>query len=135
MKVSSSLAYVRGRNNNTHDNLYRIMPLNLKVALEQISGSWRNNLELVAAKRKVRVSSIRNEHQTPGYSLVNIASNYSYKSAQINFSLTNIFDRKYSEPLGGTYIGQGATMMTGVKNGTAVPGMGRSFNVGVLYNF
>ena len=135
MKVTSSLAYVRGRNNNTHDNLYRIMPLNLKVSLEQISGSWRNNLELVAAKRKGRVSSIRNEHQTPGYSLVNIASNYSYKDAQINFSLTNIFDRKYSDPLGGTYIGQGATMMTGVTNGTAVPGMGRSFNVGVLYNF
>ncbi|MDG2252215.1 MAG: TonB-dependent receptor plug domain-containing protein [Methylophilaceae bacterium] len=135
IKVTGSLAYVRGRNNNTHDNLYRIMPLNLKLALEQISGSWRNNLELVAVKRKGRVSSIRNEHQTPGYSLVNIASNYSYMDATFNMSLTNLFDRKYSDPLGGTYIGQGATMMTGVNNGVAVPGMGRSINVGVLYNF
>jgi len=135
MKVKSSLAYVRGRNNNTHENLYRIMPLNLKVSLEQISGSWENSLELILTKRKGRVSSIRNEHQTPGYSLVNIASNYSYKNTIVNLSLTNLFDKKYSDPLGGTYLGQGATMMTGVINGTAVPGMGRSFNVGVLYNF
>mgnify|MGYP001274452921 CR=1 FL=1 len=135
LKVTSSLAYVRGRNNNTHDNLYRIMPLNLKVALEQNSGSWQNRLELVSIKRKERVSSVRNEHQTPGYSLVNIASNYSYKSLIVNLSLINIFDRKYSDPLGGTYVGQGATMMTGVSNGVAAPGMGRSFNVGVLYNF
>ena len=111
------------------------MPLNLKVALEQNSGSWQNRLELVSIKRKERVSSVRNEHQTPGYSLVNIASNYSYKSLIVNLSLINIFDRKYSDPLGGTYVGQGATMMTGVSNGVAAPGMGRSFNVGVLYNF
>ena len=53
----------------------------------------------------------------------------------LNLSLANVFDRRYSDPLGGTYLGQGSTMMNGVKNGTAVPGMGRSFNVGVLYNF
>ena len=135
LRVTSSLTYVRGRNNDTHDNLYRIMPLNLKATLEQSLGAWNNRLELMLVKEKGRTSAIRNENQTPGYNLVNIASDYSYKNVMLNLSLANVFDRRYSDPLGGTYLGQGSTMMTGVKNGTAVPGMGRSFNVGVLYNF
>ena len=52
LKVTSSLAYVRGRNNDTHDNLYRIMPLNLKATLEQKSRSWNNRLELMLVKEK-----------------------------------------------------------------------------------
>ena len=135
LRVTSLLAYVRGRNNDTHDNLYRIMPLNLKATLEQNKGAWSNRLEVMLVKEKGKTSAIRNENQTPGYGLVNITSDYSYKNVILNLSVANVFDRRYSDPLGGTYLGQGSTMMTGVKNGTAVPGMGRSFNVGVLYNF
>ena len=135
LSVTSSLAYVRGKNNDTHDNLYRIMPLNLRVSVEQSLGAWDNRLEVMLVKEKGRTSDIRNENQTSGYSLVNIASDYSYKNIILNLSIKNFFDRSYSDPLGGTYLGQGSTMMTSVKNGTAVPGMGRSFNVGVLYNF
>ena len=45
--------------------------------------------------------------------------------------MTNIFDKYYIDPLGGSYVGQGATMMTGLTNSQGMPGMGRSFNLGL----
>jgi iron complex outermembrane receptor protein len=58
-------------------------------------------------------------------------STYDYKTTQLSFGITNLFDKYYINPLGGNYVGQGATMMTGISNNIGVPGMGRSFNVGL----
>ncbi len=48
----------------------------------------------------------------------------------------NVFDKLYYHPLGGAYLGQGATMgSSAISHGTAVPGMGRSINVGLTIKF
>ena len=50
--------------------------------------------------------------------------------------IDNLFDRFYNHPQGGAYVGQGMTMAgTAVPWGVRVPGMGRSFNVGVTVKF
>ena len=43
----------------------------------------------------------------------------------------------HDNPLGGEYIGQGATMSTGVSraNGSQMPGIGRSINISIAYLF
>jgi iron complex outermembrane receptor protein len=78
----------------------------------------------------MHLSHVRNEVKTGGYSLFNLRSSYGWKHARLDFAIENLFDRLYSNPLGGAYVGQGSSMTTnGIPWGVPVPGMGRSFNV------
>ena len=129
--LKGSFSYNRGKNTDADDNLYRVMPANTRLAVEQKFGSWDNRLEATLVKNKKNLSKIRNESDTPGYGLINVFSTYSYKDAELSFGITNLFDKYYLDPLGGSYVGQGATMMTGISNTHGVPGMGRSFNLGL----
>lgn len=125
------LSYVRGKNTKTNDDLYNIMPLNAKLGLEHKFGAWKNLLEVKVVAAKDDVQAIRNEVETGGYSLMNFYTSYDWKHARFDLGVENIFDRKYADPLGGAYLGQGATMGIGVQNGTQVPGIGRSVNIGL----
>lgn len=130
------LNYVRGDNLTTGDNLYNIMPLNVKLALVHHLGGWTNTVEFQVVADKSQVSHVRNEIRTGGYSLVNLRSSYEWKFARLDFGIENLFDRFYSLPLGGAYVGQGNSMTTnGIPWGVAVPGMGRSFNVSLNMHF
>jgi iron complex outermembrane receptor protein len=151
------LNYTNGKNTDTGDDLYNIMPLNAKLALTHQIGGWSNSAELVAVKSKNDVSDVRNEIKTPGYSLINLRSSYSMQKLRFDFGIENLFDRKYYLPLGGAYVGEGpsmsfnneaGTVMPRTPNnggygtsgsasmwGTAVPGMGRSLYAGVNYKF
>ena len=108
-----------------------MMPTNMKLALEQKYNQWTNRLEGSLVNNKSNLSQIRNETKSSGYGLINIFSTYNYKEAQLSFGISNLFDKYYIDPLGGSYVGQGATMMSGVSNTIGVPGMGRSFNIGL----
>lgn len=134
-ELRSIVNYVRGKNLESDDDLYNIMPLNARVALDHRLGAWQNTLESRLVSRKDQVEAVRNERATPGFALLNYYSSYTFKQAKFDFGIENLFDRKYYDPLGGAYLGQGATMGTGVAAGTRVPGMGRSINVGLTLNF
>jgi len=130
------LNYVRGKNVTTGDNLYNIMPLNVKLAVAQRLGGWTNTAEFQAVADKHQVSQVRNEIQTGGYSLVNLRSSYEWKYVRLDAGIENLFNRFYSLPLGGAYVGQGSSMTTnGIEWGNQVPGMGRSFNVALNVRF
>lgn len=133
--MSGVLNYVNGKNLSTGDNLYNTMPLNLKLAVEQRVGGWTNSIEarLVAAKTKVQ--AVRKEMRTGGYGLLNLYSSYEWKQARLDIGLENALNKFYTSPLGGAYVGQGATMGTGVPYGTLVPGMGRSINTSLTVKF
>ncbi len=135
LSTSGMISYVKGENDDTKDNLYRQMPLNIRWTLDHELGQWNNRFESVVVKDKNHFSSIRNEIKTSGYVLINILTNYKYDQAQLSFGVRNVFDKQYDDPLGGSYLGQGATMLTGVSNGTAVPGMGRSLNFSLSLDF
>jgi iron complex outermembrane receptor protein len=127
---SGVLNYVRGENLSTGDNLYNIMPLNVKLAVSHNLDGWTTTAEFQVVDEKMHVSHVRNEVKTGGYSLFNLRTSYEWKHARLDFAIENIFDRFYSNPLGGAYLGQGASMTTnGIPWGVPVPGMGRSFNL------
>jgi iron complex outermembrane receptor protein len=95
-------------------------------------------VEVVMVKDKDRTSDTRNEIQTKGYSLLNLRSSYNWKQARLDLAVENLFDKQYALPLGGAYVGQGTTMMASTMPlgwGTAVPGMGRSVNVGLTLKY
>jgi iron complex outermembrane receptor protein len=130
------LNYTMGTNRDTGGALYNIMPLNAKLAITQQLGAWDNSAELVMVKDKSNVSEVRAEIKTPGYSLINLRSSYSWKQVRLDFGVENLFDKFYFLPTGGAFTGQGATMgINSIPYGIAVPGMGRSMYVGVNVKF
>ena len=123
------LSYTWGKNQETGDGLYNIMPLNGKMTLTQQAGGWDNALELVAVAAKTRTSIERNEMQTPGYFLTNIKGSYTWQKVRLDAGINNVFNTFYYLPLGGAYIGHGATMSMnsgGAIWGTPMPGPGIS---------
>jgi iron complex outermembrane receptor protein len=133
--AKGTLSYVRGKNNSTDDDLYNIMPLNATLALEHRFGNWSNTLQAKVVDSKDNVQAVRKELKTAGFTLFNFYTSYDWKHARLDLGIENIFDKHYYDPLGGAYIGQGATMGTGVLHGTQVPGMGRSVNVGLTLKY
>ncbi|ADR35121.1 TonB-dependent receptor [Sulfuricurvum kujiense DSM 16994] len=149
--------YTNGKNTETGDELYNIMPLNAKVALTHTFDNWNNAIEVIGVKAKDSTSDVRNEIKTSGYSLVNMRGSYSWQKVRIDFGVENLFDTLYYLPLGGAYTGEGATMSlnkeagtvsyANVNNGsygasgnttmwgTAVPGMGRTLYTSINYKF
>lgn len=134
--VSGMMSYVRGENRDTGDNLYHMMPPNGKFALEHKLGSWTNILEMQRVTEKDRISQVRNEITTPGYTLFNLRSSLEWQRTRLDLSVENLFNRFYYLPLGGAYLAQGYAMTTGgVPWGMGVPGRGRSVNVALSYHF
>lgn len=130
------LNYTNGKNRDTGDDLYNIMPLNARLTLTQKRGGWDNGVELVMVKAKNNISDVRNEIKTPGYGLVNLRGSYTWKQARVDFGVENLFDKLYYPPTGGAYTGQGMTMsFNAIPWGITVPGMGRSVYTGLTYAF
>jgi len=134
--LGAIVSYVRGENLTTGDDLYQIMPINAKVSLVHRKAAWTTTLELIGVDAKSNVSRVRNEVRTPGYGLVNLRTSYEWYKIRVDLAVENLFDRFYSLPLGGAYLGQGPSMTTtGIPWGVAVPGLGRSLNVALSAAF
>ncbi|MFZ2266803.1 MAG: TonB-dependent receptor plug domain-containing protein [Azonexus sp.] len=139
------ISYVNGENRSTGDNLYNIMPLNARLALEHRLGNWTNTIEEQVVSAKNDVSAVRNENKTSAYDLLNLRSSYEWKNIRFDIGLENALNKQYSLPLGGAYIGQGRTMSLGSATtwtstgnppwGYQVPGMGRSLYAGINIKF
>lgn len=128
--------YSNGKNRETGDQLYNIMPLNTTLALTQQLGNWSNSLEMVSVQAKNDGSDLRNEIQTPGYTLFNLRLSHRWDNLRVDFGVENLADKFYYLPTGGAYTAQGRTMsMNGIGWGTAVPGMGRSVYTGFNLSF
>ncbi len=130
------LNYTDGKNRDTGDALYNVMPLNARLMLTHRLGAWDSGVELVMARAKNRTSDVRNEVRTPGYGLVNLSTSYTWQKLRLDLGIENLSGKFYRLPLGGAYLGQGTTMgINSIPWGIAVPGMGRSVNIGVTLKF
>ena len=126
------LGYVRGERTDGI-NLYHMMPINAKLALDHRLGGWTNSVELQMVGSKDQVSQVRNELTTPGYALVNLRTGYQWQQVKVEFGIDNLFNRTYYLPLGGvdlsTYAPAGGGMMAPTSPyGYSVLGPGRSYN-------
>jgi iron complex outermembrane receptor protein len=129
--VRLALDYTRGRTSGG-DNLYNIMPLNARLAIEHALGAWSNTLEAVVVSAKDNLSAVRAEQATAGYSLVSYRTSYSFgKSLRLDAGIDNAFNRQYDLPLGGLeYVSGG--MMSAPR---PLRAMGRSVNVGMSVSY
>ena len=126
-----------GKNLVTGYGLYNVMPVNGKLNFTHQYGGWDNQIQLVAVANKNNFLSVeRNEIPTPGYFLTNLKASYSWAKTRIDAGINNLFNTLYYQPLGGAYLGQGATMgINSVPYGVPLPGMGISYYTAVNFKF
>ena len=129
--------YQRGRNIDNSTDLYNLMPANLSLGLNHAKNNWKNSFVVKLVDKKDKVDTVRQERETSSFAVADFYTSYQLQSFEIAGSIENIFDRMHDNPLGGEYIGQGATMSTGVSRatGTQTPGIGRSINISIAYLF
>lgn len=133
-RFTGNARYTHGQRAGNHDELYHMMPLNARFAVEQTKGEWKNIAELELVHEKTQVDATRDEPKTAGYGVMNLRSSYQWKHARLDLSVTNLFDKYYEMPLGGVnYANWSAGGGTGPIG--ALPGMGRSINVGLTLDY
>jgi len=130
-----TLSYVRGKDLSGDTDLYNIMPLNAKLALDHRLGNWASTLELVTVGTKNHVDSVRAEQKTAGYSLVNLRTSYSLGRVRIDAGIDNAFNRRYELPLGGLDFYKYNYLAAATGYLAPVAGMGRSASVGLTIAF
>lgn len=134
--ATGALNYVRGENRTTDDNLYNIMPLNAKLALVNRLGRLTSTVEGQFVDEKTDISQVRNEVKTSAYALLNLRASYAWKKVRLDAGVENVLNKNYDLPMGGAYVGQGATMSGNkIPWGIPVPGYGRSFYVAMTVTF
>lgn len=129
--MHTAVSYTRGKTTDG-DDLYNIMPLNARVAVDHALESWSNSLEAVLVRAKKDVSEVRAEQATAGYAIVNYRSSYKFsESIRLDAGIDNLLNRQYDLPLGG--LEYASASMTSAPQ--PVRAMGRSFNVGLTVSF
>ncbi|MEQ1668838.1 MAG: TonB-dependent receptor, partial [Sulfuriferula sp.] len=130
--VGGTLSYVRGKNLDNGDNLYRIAPLSARLYGEQQLGKWTNRVELNMAQRQNDVAVYNNELPTSGYAVMNLRTRWQAdKSWRVSAGVENVFDALYYDHLVG--INRVANSVIAV--GGQLPGMGRSAYLSVDYTW
>jgi iron complex outermembrane recepter protein len=134
-RISGVAGYTHGMDLAAQTPLYHVMPLHGTMALEHKLNGWSSALQLHTVGHKSDVDPLRLEPPTAGYSLVDLRSGYVWRNLRLDFAITNLLDRQYANPLGGTW--QSARYPPGYAGDTfrALPAAGRSFDTGLTLNF
>ena len=131
LSTNTVMSYVRGKRTDG-DNLYHMMPFNLKWAVNHTLNDWQNTLDMQFVDAKDDVQSVRNELQTASYILLNFKSSYQWEKLTVDFGVDNLLDKHYYYPLSGVYIGDqnAMTLQTSRPKTENLAGQGRSIYVG-----
>jgi iron complex outermembrane recepter protein len=133
--LSGVLGWVRGFQLNDGGSLYHMMPLNGRLALDHSLGGWSSAIEVQAVDHKSEADALRKEPYTPGYALVNLRTSYAWSNLRVDLGIDNLFDKQYYLPLGGVDYADQRFNSGMTHDFQALPGPGRSFNLGVTVSF
>lgn len=130
--IDSSISYVRGRNKDNGDDLYRIAPLRGIVDLAYRHESWESHLECVWADSQNQVSELQGESASPGYAVLNLRlAKWFAKSVRVEVGVENLLDKRYAEHLGGVNRVSGGDLAVGER----IPSAGRFAYGSVSWEF
>jgi iron complex outermembrane receptor protein len=131
------VSYVRGKNKELDDNLYRIAPLNGRVALTYDRIDWSVTVENVLSARQDKLSRTivldeprSSNEETPGWGIVNLYGQWLSRSGvQIRAGAENIFDNDYTSHVAGF----NRVMPSDVAIGNRLPGRGVNVFANISY--
>jgi iron complex outermembrane receptor protein len=127
------LDWTRGQRTDGGE-LYRMMPLNLGLTLEQRLGRWTSYAQWQVVDSLRHVDERRDAEPTAGYALLNLGTRLqATQGLSLELGVRNVFDRAYDLPLGGVNVAQ--FKMSSDPNLRPLAGPGRSFDLGVRWRF
>jgi iron complex outermembrane receptor protein len=93
---------VRGERDDINDDLYRIAPDNMVLALDYQGSSWVGTLESVTYAEQDRISATNIEQQTDGYTIFNLTARINVSpDLEIGVGVENLLDKEYEDHLSG----------------------------------
>jgi iron complex outermembrane receptor protein len=138
VRLDGGVSYIRGKRRDTRDDLYRIAPLNGRVAVTYEKATWSAKAEVVGYAAQNKVSVENSEEKSGGYGLFNLRGEYVPASqVTIAFGIENVLDKKYSDHLGGYNRNNqnGDVGTAGGNQANRLPGPGRNMYVTANYEW
>lgn len=130
--LNVSLSYVRGKRADIDDDLYRMAPLNGDVALQFKQGDWQHNIQMHAVAKQDKVAVLNQEQESAGYTTFAFKTEYfGFDQFYISAGVDNLFDKGYSDHLGGYNRVNDAT----VAEKDRIAADGRNAWLALRYNF
>lgn len=131
-RIEGQAAFVRGRNVDNGDDLYRIAPANHRVSLIHESGRAEWRLESHVFDGQQRVSSYNSETVSSGYGFWNARLNWRFNAGlRLSVALENLTDRRIQNHLAGVNRAAGS----GVAVGERMIAPGRSLTLQMQLNW
>ena len=102
LSLEGNLSYVRGKRDDSNDDLYRIAPLNNRLALLYKKNELKLKIESVLYAKQNKVSEFNEEEETSGYGIVNLSGSYQLtEQLSLSSGVENLFDNRYEDHLAG----------------------------------
>ncbi len=131
-RLDGVLSYVRGKDKDGNDNLYRVAPLNNRLTLTWEQDKLSASLESVLYASQSKTASYNNEEKSAGYGLLNLYSQYQVSSdLRINAGIENMLDKDYVDHL----TGYNRNADSDIPVGDRLPGRGRNLFVSAAISF
>ena len=123
---------VRGKRDDINDNLYRVSPDNLLLALDYRSDNWLVSLEGVTYADQDRISVTNLEQSTDGYSLLNLSGLIDFgMGAELRIGVENLLDEEFYDHL----AAYNRAYNPDIAMRTRMPGLGRNVYGRLMWYF
>lgn len=100
LTLRSIVSVVRGRRDDINDDLYRVSPDNIIVALDYRANNWLASLESVTYADQNRIAVTNLEQTTDGYSVVNVSARVDLPiGAELRLGIENLLDEEFLDHL------------------------------------
>ncbi len=100
-KISGTGGWLHGERLDTSTPLYQMMPLNVRVNVDEELKGLTAGIGVQTIDRKTNVDPRRFEQVTPGYTLFNLHASYQHGHLQANAAVDNLLNKSFELPLGG----------------------------------
>lgn len=132
LDARANLSWVRGRDADSGNPLYRIAPLRGLVALDYGHAGWEASIECEWADGQNRVSRFQDEPTTPGFAVFHLrGARELANGVRIEAGVENLLDHRYAEHTGGINRVAGSDVPVGGR----IPNAGRFGYASVSWRF
>lgn len=138
MKLTDNLtlravaSVVRGRRDDINDDLYRVSPDNVILALDYRANNWLVALESITYADQDRIAVTNLEQATDGYSLVNLSARVDFAAgAELRLGVENVLDEEYFDHL----AAYNRAFNPDIASRARLPGLGRNFYSRLMWYF
>ncbi len=123
---------VRGERDDINDDLYRIAPDNMVLALDYQGGNWVGTFESVIYADQDRISDTNIEQETDGYTIFNLTARINVSpDLEVGVGIENLLDKEYEDHL----AGYNRAFNPDISLRDRMPGLGRNFYGRLMWYF